>query len=98
MKSTSAKVLVNFKNLRETRAAFNALKPEIALPPSQRSNVKISRKRRSIQVTFEAKDIVALRASMNAILRYILGFCKTTTSLKELERELLVTAEMKVSE
>jgi len=87
MKSTLAKVLVNFKSIRCTRAAFNALKPETMLPPTQRSSVKISRKGRSIQVAFEAKDIVALRASMNAILRYMLGFWKTTASLKKLERE-----------
>ena len=86
MKSAAAKVVLNFNRPRNALAVFEAIKPETTLPPTQRSNVKIRRKGRSIEVSFEAKDIVALRASMNAILRYILALWKTTTSLEELKR------------
>jgi tRNA threonylcarbamoyladenosine modification (KEOPS) complex Pcc1 subunit len=73
MKKTDAKVVLDFDDPVHALAVFNAVKPETTLPPTSRSRVEISRRGRSIHISFVAKDITALRASMNSILRYILG-------------------------
>jgi tRNA threonylcarbamoyladenosine modification (KEOPS) complex Pcc1 subunit len=87
MKKTEAEVVLDFNDPIHALAVFNAVKPETILPPTSRSRVEIRRRGRSIHISFGAKDIIALRASMNSILRYVLGLWKTTNSLKELERE-----------
>jgi len=86
MRRAMASVDLAFNSSRQALAVFDAVKPETKLPPTQRSCVEIHRRGRSIHIVFEAKDVVALRASMNSILRYILGLWKTTASLGELEK------------
>jgi tRNA threonylcarbamoyladenosine modification (KEOPS) complex Pcc1 subunit len=93
MKKTDAKVVLDFDDPVHALAVFNAVKPETTLPPTSRSRVEISRRGRSIHISFVAKDITALRASMNSILRYILGLWKTTKSLEELEKRKLQDLE-----
>jgi len=86
MRKTMASVDLSFNSSRQALAVLNAVKPETKLSPTQRSSVEIHRRGKSIRIVFEAKDVVALRASMNSILRYILGLWKTTASLRELEK------------
>ena len=85
MKRTMAEVVVDFESSNHALAICNAIRPETLLPPSHRSRVKVQRRGRWVRIDFEANDVVALRASMNAILRYLLGVWKTAKSLKELE-------------
>ena len=87
MKRTEARIVLTFNSVGHALAILDAIKPETKLPPTQRSTVKIYQKGRSIYIRFVAKDIVALRASLNATLRYVLGLSKTTMSLRELESE-----------
>jgi tRNA threonylcarbamoyladenosine modification (KEOPS) complex Pcc1 subunit len=86
MKRTMAEVVVDFESSNYALAVFNAIEPEAMLPPTQRSKVKVQRRGRWVRINFEANDVVALRASSNAILRYLLGLWKTAKSLKELEK------------
>jgi tRNA threonylcarbamoyladenosine modification (KEOPS) complex Pcc1 subunit len=86
MKRTIAEVAVDFESSNHAMAVFKAINPETLLPPTQRSKVKVQRRGRLVLIHFEANDVVALRASMNAILRYLLGLWKTAKSLKELEK------------
>jgi len=88
MRMTEAEVVLDFDGPRQAIAIFNSLKPEATLPPTRRSRVEIQRRKKSIRIRFVARDVVALRASMNSILRYVLAVWKTTSSLKELQREL----------
>ena len=86
MKRTMAEVVVDFESSNHALAVFNAIMPETMFPPTHRSRVKVQRRGRWVRINFEANDVAALRASMNAILRYLLGLWKTAKSLKELEK------------
>lgn len=85
MKRTMAEVVLDFESSSHALGILKAIKPETVLPPTQRSKVKVQRRGRSVRIDFEANDVVALRASMNSILRYLLGLWKTAKSLRELE-------------
>jgi len=87
MKNATSEVILNFDGAAHALAILKALKPETTLPATQRSTVEIQRRGRMIHLRFKAKDIVALRASMNAILRYIVGLSKTTASFRELNKD-----------
>jgi tRNA threonylcarbamoyladenosine modification (KEOPS) complex Pcc1 subunit len=87
MKRAEATVVLDFRGARQALAVFNGVKPETMLPPSSRSRVELSRRGSRLHIKFVARDMTALRASMNSILRYILGLWKTTMSLGDLERE-----------
>jgi len=86
LKHVTSEVILNLDGTAHALAILKALKPETTLPATQRSTVEIRRRGRMIHLRFEAKDIVALRACMNAILRYVLGLSKTTASFRELNK------------
>jgi len=50
---------------------LNALKPETRKSPGRRSRTKVETEDGKLKISFKAKDTSALRAAINAYLRWI---------------------------
>ncbi len=50
---------------------LNALKPETRKSPGSRSRTKVEKEDGKLKISFKAKDTSALRAAINAYLRWI---------------------------
>ena len=68
--TAKATVRLRFSEERLT-VLINALMPEASRPATNRSKVMLSRDSQSLMLTVEASDTVALRAALNAYLRWI---------------------------
>ncbi|MEM1540507.1 MAG: KEOPS complex subunit Pcc1 [Candidatus Bathyarchaeia archaeon] len=61
-----------------------ALMPEIAKPSTTRSKANLKIENTFLVLTVEARDIVALRAALNAYLRWISAVCSALYALERL--------------
>lgn len=70
---SGAKATVRLKLVSEKQltALVYALTPEIQSPTTRRATIKIEKHGKFLKLTVEAKDTVALRATLNAYLRWI---------------------------
>ncbi|MGD6933382.1 MAG: KEOPS complex subunit Pcc1 [Candidatus Bathyarchaeia archaeon] len=66
-----ASVQLKFSNPKQLAAAVAALKPEVNSPVTHRSRVDLQVQENFLVLTVEAEDTVALRAAVNAYLRWI---------------------------
>jgi tRNA threonylcarbamoyladenosine modification (KEOPS) complex Pcc1 subunit len=71
--STKAKATIHLKfaNQKQLTTLLAALLPEAKAPPTHRSTVKLEKNDCELTLTVEAADTVALRAALNAYLRWI---------------------------
>ncbi|HLN89726.1 MAG TPA: KEOPS complex subunit Pcc1 [Candidatus Binatia bacterium] len=71
--STGAKAAIRLKFVSKKRvsAILNALTPEAKAPPTRRAYVRLEKDGLFLILTVEAEDTVALRATINAYLRWI---------------------------
>ena len=71
--STSAKadIRLKFINKKQVETLLDALNPEANAPVTRRANVKLKKDGLFLAITVEAEDTVALRATLNAYLRWI---------------------------
>jgi len=71
--STSAKADIRLKlsNQKQVETLLDALNPEANAPVTRRANVKLQKDGLFLAITVEAEDTVALRATLNAYLRWI---------------------------
>ena len=71
--STSAKadIRLKFINQKQIETLLDALNPEANAPVTRRANVKLKKDGLFLAITVEAEDTVALRATLNAYLRWI---------------------------
>jgi tRNA threonylcarbamoyladenosine modification (KEOPS) complex Pcc1 subunit len=71
--STSAKadIRLKFINQKQVETLLDALNPEANAPVTRRANVKLQKDGLFLAITIEAEDTVALRATLNAYLRWI---------------------------
>jgi tRNA threonylcarbamoyladenosine modification (KEOPS) complex Pcc1 subunit len=71
--STSAKadIRLKFINQKQIETLLDALDPEAKAPVTRRANVKLKKDGLFLAITVEAEDTVALRATLNAYLRWI---------------------------
>jgi len=70
MKATAAvRLKIPFEKLLET--VFSSLKPEVTNVATTRSRAVLEKKEEFLILKIEAKDTVALRAALNAYLRWI---------------------------
>jgi KEOPS complex subunit Pcc1 len=67
----NAVLRLKFPSQRHLEIIFKALLPEVRKPPTMRSRVFLERDDTFLILKIEAKDTVALRASVNAYLRWI---------------------------
>ncbi len=71
--STGAKATVRlkFSSEKQLSTLISALTPEANAPVTRRANVKLKKDGSELTLTVEADDTVALRATLNAYLRWI---------------------------
>ena len=71
--STSAKadIRLKFTNQKQVKTLLDALTPEANAPVTRRANIKLQKDGLFLVLTVEAEDTVALRATLNAYLRWI---------------------------
>ena len=71
--STSAKadLRLKFINKKQIETLLDALNPEANAPVTRRANVKLQKDGLFLVLTVEAEDTIALRATLNAYLRWI---------------------------
>jgi KEOPS complex subunit Pcc1 len=66
-----ATVRLKFSSEKHLQIVFNSLKPEIRKPTSTRSKAYLQREKSFLVLKVEANDTVALRAALNAYLRWV---------------------------
>ena len=68
---TKATVRLKFSSKEKLQTVLNSLKPEAKNPATTRARTLLKEKDGSLVLSVEADDTVALRASLNAYLRWI---------------------------
>ena len=66
-----ASIRIKFCNSKQLAAAVASLKPEVNSPVTHRANVDLQVQDCFFILTVDAEDTVALRATINAYLRWI---------------------------
>jgi tRNA threonylcarbamoyladenosine modification (KEOPS) complex Pcc1 subunit len=66
-----ATVRLKFSSQKQASTLLEALTPETNAPVTRRANVKLEKDGLFLKLTVEADDTVALRATLNAYLRWI---------------------------
>ena len=66
-----ATVALRFLSDRQLKMVLDSLKPETKTPSTHRAQVTVRKRDRHLVLTTKANDTVALRASLNAYLRWI---------------------------
>ncbi len=66
-----AAVRLKFNSKKQLSTILNALAPEANSPITRRANIKLEKDGFNLLLTVEAEDTVALRAALNAYLRWI---------------------------
>jgi tRNA threonylcarbamoyladenosine modification (KEOPS) complex Pcc1 subunit len=69
--AAKATVRLKFATQKQLTTLLNALTPETNSTVTRRANVKLEEDGLFLMVTVEAEDTVALRATLNAYLRWI---------------------------
>jgi len=70
MKATAV-VRLKFPSEKRLEIVFRALEPEVDKPATMRSRARLERDNDFLVLKVEARDTVALRAALNAYLRWI---------------------------
>jgi len=78
-----ATVRLPFKSEKQLTAIVDALTPEIQRQIGIRSKSKIAMEEQLLVLTVEAEDTVALRAALNAYLRWIKSAINVLETLKK---------------
>jgi tRNA threonylcarbamoyladenosine modification (KEOPS) complex Pcc1 subunit len=68
---SKAKVRLKFATEERLLTVLNSLDPEVKTPTSHRARANLKKEFNFLVVTIEAEDTVALRASLNAYMRWI---------------------------
>lgn len=79
--TSRAKCKIGFKDRLVLQTIFKALKPEMQKPPTSRSRAILKVENDYLILKIEARDTVALRAALNAYLRWINSMSNVLESL-----------------
>ena len=80
-----AAIRLQFDTQRQVETLFCSLKPEANAPNTQRANINLEKDGLFLVLSVDAKDTVALRATLNSYLRWInsiIGVLDTLLNLK----------------
>lgn len=69
--SARANLRLKFASERQLASLLCALTPEAEAPPTRRAKIRIEKNGEFLIIEVEANDTVALRATLNAYLRWI---------------------------
>jgi len=78
-----AVVRLKFPSERHLEIVFRALEPEVKKPATMRSRANLERDGAFLVLEVEARDTVALRAALNAYLRWINSMINVLRVLKK---------------
>lgn len=78
-----AVVRLKFPSKRHLEIFAKALEPEVKKPATTRSKANIEKREKSLVLMVEARDTVALRATLNAYLRWINSVANVLEVLKK---------------
>ncbi|MDI6847469.1 MAG: KEOPS complex subunit Pcc1 [Candidatus Bathyarchaeia archaeon] len=78
----NALVRLKFPSEKYLEIVFKALEPEVRKPPTMRSQTILEKEGNFLVLRIEAKDTVALRATVNAYLRWINSMTKVLEILE----------------
>lgn len=82
MKAKAA-VRLQLSSEKHVITLLNALAPEANAPVTKRAKVTLNKEEAGIVLTVEARDTVALRASLNAYLRWIYSAMKVIEAIED---------------
>ncbi|MEM3617951.1 MAG: KEOPS complex subunit Pcc1 [Candidatus Bathyarchaeia archaeon] len=82
-----AKAVIRLKlpSKRDLKIVYRALMPETAKPATTRSKANLKIENAFLVLAVEARDTVALRAALNAYLRWISAVCGVLSVLEKLD-------------
>jgi len=80
---SSAVVRLKFPSEKRLEIVFKALKPEVDKPATMRSRAKLEKDGAFLVLKVDARDTVALRAALNAYLRWINSMMNVLDVLKK---------------
>ena len=69
--SAKSTILLNFTDQKQLSTLLSAVSPEINNSSTRRASVQLKKNGLSLVIAVEAEDTVALRATLNAYLRWI---------------------------
>ncbi|MDH5459567.1 MAG: KEOPS complex subunit Pcc1 [Candidatus Bathyarchaeota archaeon] len=78
----NALMRLKFPSEKYLEIVFKALEPEVRKPPTMRSQTILEKEGNFLVLRIEAKDTVALRATVNAYLRWINSVTKVLEVLE----------------
>ncbi len=78
-----ATVRIRIASEKELTALLDAIMPEANAPLTRRSKVKLEKDGLFLKLTVEAEDTVALRATLNAYLRWINSTINVITTVEQ---------------
>jgi KEOPS complex subunit Pcc1 len=91
---TSALIRLKLSSKELLKIVFKALEPEVKKPSTIRSSVALRKEGDFLVLSVEAKDTMALRATLNAYLRWINSIMSTIEILK---RSSFATEEIRMT-
>jgi KEOPS complex subunit Pcc1 len=77
-----ATVRLKFETEEQLQMVLNALRPEVRNPATRRAGTVLDREGDALVLNVEADDTVALRASLNAYLRWMNSILDVLEALK----------------
>jgi tRNA threonylcarbamoyladenosine modification (KEOPS) complex Pcc1 subunit len=83
--STPARAIIRLKfvSQKQISTILSALIPEAKSPPTKRARMKLDKDGLFLVLTVEAEDTVALRATLNAYLRWINSSLNVITAVEQ---------------
>jgi tRNA threonylcarbamoyladenosine modification (KEOPS) complex Pcc1 subunit len=78
-----ANVRLKFTSQKQILTILNALAPEAQAPPPIRANIKLEQDDLFLVLVVEAEDTIALRATLNAYLRWINSTIKVMDAIDQ---------------
>jgi len=81
---TKAVVRLKLPSKKVREIVYRALMPEVAKPATTRSKADLKIENTFLVLAVEARDTVALRAALNAYLRWVSAVCNVLSVLDKL--------------
>jgi tRNA threonylcarbamoyladenosine modification (KEOPS) complex Pcc1 subunit len=80
----NALIRLKLPSEKHLEIVFKALEPEVRTPPTMRSQTFLEKENTFLILKIEAKDTVALRAAVNAYLRWINSMTSVLEALENI--------------
>jgi tRNA threonylcarbamoyladenosine modification (KEOPS) complex Pcc1 subunit len=78
----TATLRLSFESSEQSQIVFASVKPETQTPSTRRARITLRKQGKFILLKAEARDTIALRASLNAYLRWINAVLNVIQALK----------------